>query len=136
VKIVASDAAAGLIRERGGAVWAWLDPHTWVGGTVYVYLQTAFERPGATRATRRLRAARRPHRFHVFEGEGFEVHLAYGSLGPPEELHLEAKRWPRPRVEAYWNGAVFAGEDIPPPSGWKGESPRALWKASRRDASS
>jgi len=28
------------------------------------------------------------------------------------------KRFPRRRVEAYWNGAVFVGEDIPPPSQW------------------
>ena len=32
----------------------------------------------------------------------------------PEELHLVYKRWPRPRVEAYWNGAIFVGDDIPP----------------------
>jgi hypothetical protein len=124
VKIVASEAAVALIRERGGRLWVWLDPHTWVGGTTFTYLQSAFEQPGTSRATRRLRAARRPHRFHVFEGDGYEVHLAYGTFGPPEELHLEAKRWPKRRVDAYWNGAVFAGEDIPPPSGWRGTSPR------------
>jgi hypothetical protein len=118
VRIVASEAAASHIREGGGRLWVWLDPHTWVGGTTYVYLQTALEPPGAGRRTRRLRAARRAHRFHVFDGDGFEVHLEYGRWGAPEELHLELKRWPRPRVEAYWNGAVFAGDDIPPPSQW------------------
>jgi hypothetical protein len=118
VKIVASDAAAAHIREHGGNLWVWLDPHTWVGGTVYVYLQTALEPPGAGKATRRLRAARRRHVFHRFESEGFEVHFEYGRLGPPEELHLELKRWPKRHVEAYWNGAVFAGDDIPPPSEW------------------
>ena len=122
-KLVASDAAAELIRDRGGRLWVWLDPHTWMGGTVYTYLQTAFESPGASRATKRLRAARRPHRFHVLEGEGYEVHLEWGSFGPPEELHLEAKRWPRRRIDAYWNGAVFAGEDIPPPDRWGEEPP-------------
>jgi hypothetical protein len=116
VKIVASDEAADFICRNGGRLWVWLDAHTWVGGMVYVYLQSALEPPGATKATRRLRAARRAHRFHVFEGEGFEVHLEYGTFGPPEELHLELKRFPRRRVEAYWNGAVFVGDDIPPPS--------------------
>lgn len=118
MKIVASDAAADLIRERGGGLWVWIDPHTWVGGTVYTYLQTATERPGTSRATKRLRAARRPHRFHDYELDGYTVHFAYGTFGEPEELHLEVKRFPRRRVEAYWNGAVFVGEDIPPPSQW------------------
>ena len=94
MKIVASDEAAAFIRSNGGRLWAWLDPHTWVGGTVYIYLQTALEPPGASRTTRRLRAARRPHRFHIFTGDGFEVHLEYGKLGPPDELHLELKRFP------------------------------------------
>jgi hypothetical protein len=122
MKIVASEEAAAYIRAHGGKLWAWLDPHTWVGGTVYAYLQTALEPPGASKATKRLRAARRPHRFHVHQGDGFEVHLEHARWGPPEELHLELKRFPRRRVDAYWNGAVFAGEDIPPPSGWKGTS--------------
>jgi hypothetical protein len=122
-KLVSSDAAIALIRERGGRLYVWLDPHTWMGGTVYTYLQTAFEAPGTSRATRRLRAARRRHRFHVLEGDGYEVHLEWGRFGPPDELHLEAKRWPRRRVDAYWNGAVFAGEDIPPPDRWDDDPP-------------
>ena len=121
--LVASDAAVALIRERGGRLYVWLDPHTWMGGTVYTYLQTAFELPGTSRTTKRLRAARRPHRFHVLEGDGYEVHLEWGRFGEPDELHLEAKRWPRRRVDAYWNGAVFAGEDIPPPDRWDEEPP-------------
>jgi len=115
MEIVASDAATGFIRERGGRLWVWLDPHTWVGGVVYAYLQTATEPPGASRRTRRLRAARRPHRFHVFEGDGYEIHFEYGRFGPPRELHLELKRFPKRRVEAYWNGAVFVGDDIDHP---------------------
>jgi hypothetical protein len=114
VKIIASDEAATFIRDHGGSLWVWIDPHTWVGGTVYTYLQTATERPGTTKATRRLRAARRPHRFHPYEHDGYTVHLAFGTFGEPEELHLEARRWPKRRVDAFWNGAVFVGEDIPP----------------------
>jgi hypothetical protein len=131
-RIVASEAAAELIRERGGRIWVWLDPHTWMGGTLYVYLQSAFEAPGDSRRTRRLRAARRPHRFHVLEGEGYEVHLEWGSFGPPEEVHLEVKRWPKRRVEAYWNGAVFAGEDIPPPDRWDEDPPGVAAKRQAR----
>jgi hypothetical protein len=118
VKIVASEEAVAFIRDHGGSVWVWLDPHTWVGGTVYTYLQAALERPGASRRTKRLRAARRPHRFHRFDADGFVIQFEYGRWGPPEELHLELKRWPRRRIEAFWNGAIFAGDDIPPPSEW------------------
>jgi len=118
VKIVASEEAAAFIRSRGGTLWVWLDPHTWVGGTVYTYLQCATERPGASRATRRLRAARRSHIFHGYDGEGFRVEFEYGMFGEPAELHFELKRFPKRRVEAYWNGAVFVGDDIPPPSEW------------------
>ena len=49
-KLVASEAAVALIKGRGGRLYVWLDPHTWMGGTVYTYLQTAFEPPGTSRA--------------------------------------------------------------------------------------
>jgi hypothetical protein len=114
VKIFASEAAGEFIRERGGTVWVWLDPHTWLGGTVYTYLQCAMEHPGASKATRRWRSARRAHTFHPYEHEGYTIQFEYGIFGEPEELHLEVKRWPKRRVEAYWNGAVFVGDDIPP----------------------
>ena len=118
VKIVASDEAAAFVREHGGTLWVWLDPHTWVGGTVFTYLESATERPGTSKATRRRRSGRRPHRFHPYEADGYTVQLAYGTFGEPEELHLELKRFPKRRVDAYWNGAIFVGEDIPPPSQW------------------
>ena len=118
VEIVASPEAADHIRAHGGTLWVWLDPHTWVGAMVYTYLQCATEYPGSTRATKRLRAARRSHVFHTYEAEGFTVEFEYGIFGPPQELHLAMKRIPKRRVEAYWNGAVFVGEDIPPPAEW------------------
>jgi hypothetical protein len=114
VKIIASQEAGRFIREHGGTLWVWLDPHTWVGGTIYTYLQSATERPGTTRATKRLRAARRAHVYHPYEHEGYTVQLAYGTFGEPEEIHLALKRWPKRKVEAYWNGAIFVGDDIPP----------------------
>ena len=132
MRIVATEDAATLIAARGGHLWVWLDPHTWVGGTVFTYLQTAFEAPGASRATRRLRAARRSHRFHDFEGDGYVVHLEYGRFGEPDELHLEAKRWPKRRIDAFWNGAIFAGEDIPPPDRWDEDPPGTLAKRAAR----
>jgi hypothetical protein len=116
VKIVASDAVTRLIAERGGTLWVWLDPHQWIGQS-YVYLMTSTSQLGTTRATRRARSARRPHRFREFPAEGFTLLFDHGRLDPPEELHLEAKGLGRKkRVEAYWNGAIFVGEDVPPPA--------------------
>ena len=45
------------------------------------------------------------------------VHYAFGNLSEPEELHFDRKGWRRGtyRLEAYWNGSVFVGDDIPPP---------------------
>jgi len=63
------------------------------------------------------RASRRPHRFKRIEQDGFVIHYAFGNLNEPEELHFDRKGW-HPgtyRLEAYWNGSVFVGEDIPPP---------------------
>jgi hypothetical protein len=114
VRVIASEDAAAFIRDNGGTLWVWIDPHTWLGGMVYTYLESAMERPGTSRRTRRIRSARRPHTFHPYEHDGYTVQFAYGTFGEPEELHLEFKRWPKQRVEAFWNGAIFVGDDIPP----------------------
>ena len=116
------DATAQHIRDQGGQVWVWLDTHPFPGGG-YQDLLAATEVPGSGRATRRYRSARRRHRFSPYPGEGFEVLFDYGGLEPPEELHLALKRFPKGRVAAFWNGARFAGQDIPPPDEWGGEVP-------------
>jgi hypothetical protein len=40
-------------------------------------------------------------------------------MEPPDELHLDRKGWRRgsQRLEAYWNGCVFVGDDVLPPDG-------------------
>lgn len=117
MKIVASEQASAFIRENGGRLWVWLDPHRWMMES-YIWLVTSTRPPGTTRSTQRMRSARMPHRFSTHEAEGFEVLFDPGRLTPPEELHLEVKgRSKRRRVMAYWNGFVFAGEDVPPPAG-------------------
>jgi hypothetical protein len=46
------------------------------------------------------------------------IHHDFGRLDPPDELHFDRKGWRRGthRLEAYWNGSVFAGADVPPPA--------------------
>ena len=119
MKVVATPRALEHIRANGGAVWVWLNPHMGpVGG--YVDLEAHCEPPRSSRRTRFTRASRRPHRFRetIADG-GFTVHHDFGRMEPPQELHLDRKGWRKGthRIEAYWNGAVFVGEDIPPPAG-------------------
>lgn len=116
MKIVATPRAAEYIREQGGAVWVWLDPHRGLVGS-HIWLEAHCEPPGSSRRTKFTRASRRPHRFERMEQDGFVIHFAFGNLGEPKELHFDRKGWRRAtyRLEAYWNGSVFVGEDIPPP---------------------
>ena len=117
MKIVLSPKAAGFIQERGGNVWVWLDPRRGLVGS-YVWLEAHPEPPGSSRRSSFTRSSKRPHRFAETEGEGITVHHDFGRLDPPDELHFDVKGWTkgRQRLEAYWNGVIFVGEDIEPPA--------------------
>jgi hypothetical protein len=110
-RVVASPRAAAYIRARGGSVWVWLDPHRCLVGS-YIHLEAHTEPPGTSRETRFSRSSRRPHRFREVPADGFTVRFDHGWMEPPEELHLDLRGWRTKRVEAYWNGCVFAGEDV------------------------
>jgi hypothetical protein len=45
------------------------------------------------------------------------VYYDFGRRDEPEELHLDLKGWRKgtQRLEAYWNGFVFVGDDVPAP---------------------
>ena len=113
-RIVVSGKAAAFIAERGGHAWVWLDPRRGPVGS-YLWLEAHCDPPGATRRTRFTRSSRRPHRFHTVPSGDLTVHADWGALDPPEELHLDVKGWRRRtrRLEAYWNGCIFAGADVP-----------------------
>jgi hypothetical protein len=116
MKIVTSPKAAAYIAEHGGSVWVWLDPHRGLVGS-YIWLEAHAEPPRASRKTKFTRASRRPHRFNELEHDGMTVHYDFGRMDLPEELHFDLKGWRKGtrRLEAYWNGMVFVGDDIPPP---------------------
>jgi hypothetical protein len=114
VKILASSEVSAFVRSKGGRLWVWIDPHGGLGGVSYVYLVAAVESPGTSRATRRMRSSKLAHRFRSFDADDFEVLFSSGRYGTPDELHLELVRFPRKHVKAYWNGAVFVGDDIRP----------------------
>jgi hypothetical protein len=113
VRIVSTPEADLFIKDNGGTLWIWLDPHGGLGGPALIYLLTATEYPGTTKATRKLRSARRPHRFKAFEGAGYRILFDHGKFHAPQELHLDLKRFPRRHVEAFWDGKIFVDADLP-----------------------
>jgi hypothetical protein len=116
MKIVTTPRAAEYIRETGGSAWVWLDPHRGLVGS-HIWLEAHREPPRSSRRTSFTRASRRPHTFKRIEQDGLVIHYAFGNLKEPEELHFDRKGWRRGtyRLEAYWNGSVFVGDDVPPP---------------------
>lgn len=116
MKIVTTPTADALIASRGGRVWVWLDPRRGMVGS-YIWLEAHCEPPGASRRTTFTRSSRRPHRFRSVETGGFELLFDWGNMEPPDELHFAVKGWRKGtrRLEAYWNGCVFAGPDVPVP---------------------
>jgi len=115
-KVVLSPKAKNWVAARGGEIWVWLDPRRGlIGG--YVWLEAHCEAPRTSRRTSFTRSSRQPHRFKTMRGDGAVVHYDWGRMDPPEELHFDVKGWRdrTRRLEAYWNGCVFAGDDVPPP---------------------
>jgi hypothetical protein len=120
VKVVTGEGVTEFVNEHGGTLWVWLDPHGGLGGPATIYLIAATERPGASKATRRLKSARRPHRFKPYEAEGFELLFDHGKFDAPEELHLVVKRFPKRRVDAFWDNKIFVDADLPEEMGERG----------------
>ena len=116
MKIVTSEKASAFIGERGGHVWVWLDPRRGLVGS-FVWLEAHCEPPRSSRRSSFTRSSRRPHRFKTTGSDGLTVHYDWGRLDPPDELQFDVKGWRKAthRLEAYWNGCVFAGDDVPPP---------------------
>ena len=92
--VLAEPSVAEAIRERGGKVFVRTDRHRCCGGGI-TYLVTTSEREP-------------DHDYRRFDAEGFELFLDAGGRVPPDELHLVVRGRRRKRVEAYWNGCVYA----------------------------
>lgn len=113
MEVLALEGVDGFVQDNGGTLWVWLDPHGGLGGPALIYLDAATEAPGSSKATRRLRSARRSHRFTEFDCDGFRLLCDFGKFEPPAELHLALKRFPKRHVEAFWDGKIFVDADLP-----------------------
>jgi hypothetical protein len=91
--LVAPDSAVDLIRERGGRLYVWTKRHRCCGGG-FSTLGAATEAPARKQFQR------------VDEDVGFELFVPVTLRRLPDELHVEARRFPR-RIEAYWNGCAW-----------------------------
>lgn len=93
MQLVASPEAVEFVRRRGGRLFVWTRSRRCCGGGLS-WLETSTE-PDEGREFRR------------FPAEGFELYLPRHLRRLPEELHVDLRRFPRRRVEAYWNGCAW-----------------------------
>jgi hypothetical protein len=92
MRLVVSDPASELIAEQGGRLFVWVKRNgSCVGGT---RLETATS-PPAGKEFRRVESSTE-----------FELYLPRTLTRLPEELHIEARRFPR-RIESYWEGRAW-----------------------------
>ena len=96
MRVEASPEAAGFVDAHGGRLWVWAaHPRMCCAGTP-AYMHAATEAPAALSGFTRVPAA------------GLELWFrAPGGILPDVlEIGLRGRR--RPRVEAYWDGCLFA----------------------------
>jgi len=92
MRVVVSESAAELVGERGGRLYVWPKRSRCCGG-----LTRLMSKDSAPRGIEFRR---------VDECGRFELYLPSALARRPEELHVEARRFPR-RVEAYWDGCAW-----------------------------
>ena len=92
MRVVVSDSAAELVGERGGRLYVWPKKSRCCGGL--------------TRLRSRESAPPGVEFRRVDECGPFELYLPSALERRPDELHVEARRFPR-RVEAYWDGCAW-----------------------------
>ena len=92
MRVVASEEARRYVAERGGRLYVWLSSSACCHSVPRLDSSTE---PKSDRDFRRVAA------------EDFEVWVPQKLMRLPSELHVEVHRFPRRRVEAYWDGCVW-----------------------------
>src|SRR5258706_12554266 len=95
MNLVAPDSAVDFIQERGGRLYVWTKRNRCCGGG-FTTLRAATTAPARTEFRR------------VDESIGFELYVPASLERLPDELHVEARRFPRPG-EATRNGRAWVG---------------------------
>jgi hypothetical protein len=90
--VVVSDPAVELIAEGGGRLYVWPKKSRCCGAITR--LVSASDPPRGKQFRR------------VSEDDRFELFLPIGLARLPDELYIDAHRFPR-RVEAYWDGCAW-----------------------------
>jgi hypothetical protein len=96
MRVLATPEARQLIRDRGGMLFLRLRLHGAGLRTPLPTLAASTEPPGPEALD-----------FQRFDANGFVVFLPPG-LRPPFEIQLKVRGWVRRRIQAFWNGSVFA----------------------------
>ena len=99
MRVLASPEAVDYVRERGGALFVWVDCLR-CQGTVN-FLAASTESPGPD------------HRFRRLAGGDFDLFLDPAGLRVPNTIQLELTGWRRKQLRAFWNGATFAADPRP-----------------------
>ncbi len=99
MRVIASPEAVSYVRERGGALFVWVDCLRCQGAPNF--LEASTDSPGSDRSFRRL------------AGTDFDLFIDPGGLELPESLNLELRGRRTKRLRAYWNGASFAADPRP-----------------------
>ena len=96
MRVEVSPDAAGFVAARGGRLWVWAAyPRRCCAG-VPAYMHAATERPAGRDGFGRVEAA------------GLELWFLAPAGSRPDVLEIGMKGRRRPRVEAYWDGCLFA----------------------------
>lgn len=93
---VIDPAAARLVAECGGQLWVWAARPRLCCGGVPAYMHAATARPPGLTG------------FQLVAQPGFEVWFRALSGRAPDVLEIGLHGRRRPRVEAYWDGCLFA----------------------------
>src|SRR6266571_9329925 len=92
VRLVATEEALEFVRMRGGRIYVWTKQHGCCHSGLTL-VEASTEPPG-------------DRGFRPVAREGIEVYVPEALHELPSELHLAVRRFPRRKVEAYWNGCA------------------------------
>jgi hypothetical protein len=97
MRVVISPEAAQFARAHGGALWVWV----------------ARPRLCCASAPRYLRAAAQPPQegtsgFRRVEADGLDLWFRAPAGPPPDDLEIVLRGKRQQRLEAYWDGCLFA----------------------------